>query len=134
MLIVRPIPDPNESADLCRTFGKAPDPDNMVYLAVEAESKEDRSPVLLGLCRFTLKNGKNEIVSLDYAEGTHDTEALIITARAVMNFAFRCSVKTFYASDEVPDELSSALGFRRVGGRLAIDLEEFYKSPCNYRA
>ena len=134
MLIVRPIPDPVQAADLCRSFGLTPDPDNMVYLAAEAESKDDVSPVLLGLCLFTLKGGKDEIVSLVYADGTHDTEALIIMARAVMNFAYRCSVKTLYASDSLPEELSSALGFRRVGGRLAIDLEEFYKSPCSFGA
>ena len=28
MLIVRPVPDPDESADLCRTFGRTPDPES----------------------------------------------------------------------------------------------------------
>ncbi len=134
MLIVRPIPDPEEAEKLCKLFGRPYAPDIMVYYAVEAEDRDDDSPTALGLCRFTLRDGKNEIVSLDHAEGSCDTEALIITARAVMSFMYRCAVKTAYASDDVPDDLSASLGFRRIGGRLVLDLEEFYKSPCEYHA
>ncbi len=133
MLIVKPVPDQDAAARLALEFGREPDPDTMTYYAVDAKDQDDESPAPLGLCRFTLRGGRDEIVSLDYAEGTHDTEALIITARAVMSFMYRCSVKKAYASDDVPEELSSALGFRREGGRLSIDLEEFYKSPCGYR-
>ena len=134
MLIVRPLTDPNDAERSCRFFGRPSNPDVLTFLAVEAKDQNDKSPIPLVLCRFTLKGGKDEIVSLDYAKGVHDTEALIITARTVMNFMYRCSVKTVYLSEEISEDLALSLGFRKVNGRFAIDLEEFYKSPCGYRA
>ena len=134
MLIVKPIPDHDAASELCRSFGRPYDPEIMVYYATDAKDTDDPDPKPLGLCRFTLRGGKDEIVSLDYAEGTHDTEAIIITARAVMSFMYRCSVKIAYASDDVPEELTTLLGFKKTDGRFSIDLEEFYKSPCSYRA
>lgn len=132
MLIIKPVTDRNDAEKICSLFGRPCDPDVMIYFAVDAKSPDDKDPSPLGLCRFTLRGGKDEILSLDYAAGTHDTEALIIAARTVMSFMYRCSVKTVYASDEISDELVSALGFRKTEGRPEIDLEEFYKSPCSY--
>ncbi|MBQ6262072.1 MAG: hypothetical protein IJK58_00980 [Clostridia bacterium] len=133
MLIVRPVSDPDESARLCLEYGRTPGSDVMAYHAVEAKDPDDGSPVSLGLCRFTLADGKDEILSLDFAAGTHDAEAMIITARAVMSFMHRCGVKTVYASDDIPDELIAPLGFGMTEGRLSLNLEEFYKSPCHYK-
>ncbi len=132
MLIVRPVPDPEKAKKLCDEFDRPYDPDVMTYYAFESEDETGKDAKSLGLCRLTLKGGRNEIISLDYAKGTKDTEALIITARAVMNFMYRCEVRTAYLGDGVPDELSSLLGFERMNGRRAIDLFEFYKSPCRY--
>lgn len=130
MLVVKPIPDRDAARALSGSFGRDKDESTMAYFAVEAG--EDGKTELLGLCLFSLKDEKNEILSLDYAEGTHDDEAMIIMARTVLNFMYRCEVKKAYISDSVDPELVKKLGFRREGNRLALDLEEFYKSPCGY--
>ena len=132
MLIVRPVADPESAEEICRLFGRTPDPDIMAYLAVDAEDPDDKDPAPLVLCRFTLKGGKNEIVTIDRFDGTNDTEALIITARTVMSFMYRCAVKTVFASDDVPEDDALLLGFKRTDGKPFINLEEFYKSPCHY--
>lgn len=130
MLVVKPIPDRDAARGLALRFGRETDDSVMAYFA--AETEEDGKAELLGLCLFTLKDGRNEILSLDYAEGTHDVEAMIIMARTVMNFMYRCEVKIARISSSVDPGLAEALGFRKVGDGFEIDLEKFYESHCGH--
>lgn len=68
------------------------------------------------------------------APGIDDEEALLIMARTVLNFMYRCSVGKVTADvSQIAPTLAKKLGFSRDGdGALSLDLVEFYKSPCKF--
>ena len=80
-----------------------------------------------------MKGGVNRIEYLKSADGIDDEEAMIIMARTVMNFMYRCEVKrvTIDMSCTAP-ELVKKLGFTPDGDEMALDLVEFYKAPCKF--
>ncbi len=132
MLIVKPVTDKKEQRNLCEICGAGYEDHLMAYRAVEGEPGEEENGVLLGICQISLKDGENEIKTLAYAPGTHDTEAMIIMARAAMNFMYRCEVKKVRIFSGTDTDLIRSLGFKERDGEFVIDLEEFYKSPCSY--
>ena len=67
------------------------------------------------------------------AEGINDEEAMIIMARTVMNFMYRCEVKRLSVNPVgVSEKFIKKLGFRKDETEYYIDLSDFYKSPCSY--
>ncbi len=133
MLIVKPVTDKDEQRRLCGVFGAGYEDHLMAFLAVEGEPGEEKSGKLLGLCQISLRDGENEIRTLVRAPGTDDTEAMIIMARAAMNFMYRCEVHEVRISPSTDPALIRELGFRQRDGEYVIDLDEFYKSPCSYK-
>ena len=135
MLTVRPINDPPKDIAVFRSFGIELNDGEMAYYAAEVdESDLDSKDRLLGLCVFSLKNGRNEIVYLNSAEGTDDEESLFIMGRAVMSFMYRCGVKTARISSNVSDKIADSLGFDIGSDERSIDLEDFFDSPCRHNS
>ena len=128
MLIVKPLSDPGKARKIYEAFGRSAEDGIMGYYAEEAD--EDGSKKLLGLCLFTLSGGKDEIVVLEYAVGTHDDEAMIIMARAVLSFMYRCGVKSAKISSSVDGGLIGKLGFTSEDGVFSLDLVKFYGERC----
>ncbi len=130
MLAVKPLPDREKAGSICRRFGTDYSDEVFVYYAAEVDEGDlSSTDNLLGLCTFTLSNGLNEILFLDYAPGTHDTEAVIILSRAVMSFMNRCGVKTVKLSESISEEICSSLALRIEDNR-SVDLDSFFESPC----
>ena len=133
MLAVKPVPVATLAAELCE-FCKVPyNSGAFTYFAADVNEDDTKINHIIGVCTFTMKGGVNRIDYLVSAEGIDDEEAMIIMARTVMNFMYRCEVEEVCASsDGVSDELRKKLGFLRNGESCPIDLKEFYKSPCKY--
>lgn len=133
MLAVKPVPLPSLAEELC-SFCKVPySADSYTYFAADVNEDDTKINHIIGVCTFTMKGNVNRIEYLTPAEGIDDEEAMIIMARTVMNFMYRCEAGEVTVSDGgVSDELKRKLGFTRNGETLPIDLGEFYKAPCKY--
>ncbi len=133
MLAVKPVPDSAVAAGLCE-FARIPyDPSAFTYFAADVNEDDTRVNHIIGVCTFTMRGGVNRIEYLREAEGIDDEEAMIIMARTVMNFIYRCEADTVSVStDGVSSHMIKKLGFREKDGEYTINLKKFYISPCKY--
>lgn len=132
MLLVKPVIDKSVQLSLCELCGVLFNDDAYAYFA--ADTNEDATKInhIIGICQFSMHNGENIITDLSYAPQTEDEEAMIIMARTVMNFMYRCEVAKVYISSNVDEKLIQKLGFKKEDGNFELDLNEFYKSPCRF--
>ncbi len=133
MLIIRPIQEAAAHEALGAKCGCGFQADALAYGAFDADESTHEKRFDIGICRLTI-HGEAVITALRVADGISDDEALMIMARTAMSFVYRCGFPhIFMAESACTDELTKALGFRKnEDGRWAIDLAEFYKSPCHY--
>ena len=133
MLTVKPVPVHEIAEELC-TFCNIPySTDVYTYFAADVNEDDTKINHIIGVCTFIMKGGVNRIEYLTPAVGIDDEEAMIIMARTVMNFMYRCEADKVTVSEYgVSEEMKKKLGFIRNGEVLPIDLNEFYKSPCKY--
>ena len=136
MLVIRPIQEKTLQNELTERCGAVYDADSLAYAAYDCEDDGESVRALLGVCQFAFRSGYGSINALRPAPDTSDREALMIMARTAMNFLYRCGYPRAVMEDGAADtELTDSLGFRcDDDGKNAIDLIEFYKSPCHYRA
>lgn len=129
MLKVNPVNDDSVGELLDKSFDYKAEEGSFRFLASDVNDDDTEVNCLIGYCVCTMNREKNEISLLKEFEGVKDDEAMIITARSVMNFMYRCEVKTVTMTD---GHWAEKLGFRMSGGKYSLDLDEFYKSPCQY--
>lgn len=133
MLAVKPVPQAELAAGLCELTGIPYDPQAYTYFAADVNEDDTKINHIIGVCTFIMRGGVNRIEYLREAEGICDEEAMIIMARTVMNFMYRCEVDTVSVStDGVSAHMIKKLGFREKDGEYTIDLKKFYISPCKY--
>ena len=133
MLAVKPIPETTTAKALCDFCAVPFDETSFTYFAADVNEDDTKINYIIGICTFTMKGGVNRIEYLKSADGIDDEEAMIIMARTVMNFMYRCEVERVTVSVEgVGDRMVKKLGFREEGGEYYIDLKKFYISPCKY--
>lgn len=132
MLAVKPIYDFNVKDELCRLCGVEHRTDSYAYFAADVNDDATKINFIIGVCVFNMKGENNVIEALRAAPGVEDEEAMIIMARAVMNFMYRAGVKKVRLNKD-GTSLSTAekLGFKE-SEKMTIDLAEFYKSPCKF--
>lgn len=132
MLAIKPIYDQELSKELCSLCGVEFKSDSYAYFAADVSDDAARINHIIGVCTFRMKGDDNIIESLCSAPGVCDDEALMIMARAVMNFMYRAGVENVRLAMRATDEsIAEALGFRSEEN-MTIKLPEFYKSPCRY--
>lgn len=132
MLLVKPIVDKSLHNSLCELCGSEFKKDSYAYFAADTNEDGTKINYVIGICQFSLHNGENIINDLAYAPDVEDEEAMLIMARAVMNFMYRCDVKRVFISENADDAFIRKLGFTAKDGKYSLDLEEFYKSPCSF--
>lgn len=134
MLIIRPIQEKQKHIELCDKCGCEFREDALAYIAFDADESTHEPRFDIGICQFTIHNDEGVITALKAACGVNDDEALMIMARAVMHFVYRCGFKYIYISDAAAgSSLINSLGFKSGNnGRHFIELEKFYESPCHY--
>lgn len=133
MLAVKPVMDAAVAKELCELCGVPFKNDSYTYFAADVNEDATKINHIIGVCTCRMKGNVNEIEAVTPAPGVDDEEALIIMARTVMNFMYRCEVKrvTIDMSCTAP-ELVKKLGFTPDGDEMALDLVEFYKAPCKF--
>lgn len=133
MLAVKPVADSTAAEELCRLCSVPYDSKAFTYFAADVDDRAERINHIIGVCTFTMKHGVNRIEYLRYAPGIDDEEAMIIMARTVMNFLYRCEADSVCANVQgVSPTLARKLGFLKDGESLSISLADFYAAPCKY--
>ncbi len=134
MLIVKPLHDAAAAEQLCTLCGAKYRADAYTYFAADVNEDATKLNHIIGVCACTIHGDDNTLALLRSASTVDDEEALIIMARTVLNFMYRCEVGTVFADEEnIENGLAEKLGFsRNAEGRLVLDLVEFYKSPCKF--
>ena len=106
MLEIKPIQTKEEQRDICQLCGVGFDPDCLAYGAKE-------NGKLLGVAQFRILGEYAVVYDLANAVGVYDTEALVITEKATLNFIDLCGIKEVILKN---------------GNR--INLEGYFESPC----
>ncbi len=133
MLAVRPVVDFDTAKGLCEFVGVPYSPENFTYFAADVNDDGTKLNFVIGICTFNMRGGICQIEYLKSAPEVEDDEALMIMARAVTNFMYRCEAKNVTLSDEgVSESLGRRLGFVRKDGKRQLDLEKFYNAPCKH--
>ena len=133
MLAVKPVTDIDIAREIC-DFCKIPfNADDFTYFAADVNEDATKLNYIIGVCTFKMKGNINRIEYLKEADGINDEEAMIIMARTVMNFMYRCQVIDVQINDNnVSSEFIKKLGFQKTDESYTINLPDFYKSPCSY--
>lgn len=133
MLAVKPIPDNEISREICEHCGVPYDTESFTYFAADVNEDATKLNYIIGVCTFKMKGDVNRIEYIKEADGIDDEEAMIIMARTVMNFMYRCQVVDVGINEKnVPEDFIKKLGFRKTEKGYCINLPDFYKSPCSY--
>jgi len=133
MLAVKPVMDAAVARELCELCGVPYKADSYTYFAADVNEDATKLNFVIGVCTCRMKGNVNEIEALKAAPGVEDEEALIIMARTVMNFMYRCEVKRVTIDERFTEEgLAKKLGFTPDKDELSLDLVEFYKAPCKF--
>ena len=133
MLAVKPVQDLGIANELCALCGVPYKADSYTYFAADVNEDGTKINHIIGVCTLRMKGDINEIESLMPAPGVEDEEAMLIMARTVMNFMYRCEVKSITLADGyISPELTRKLGFSLKDGKYGINLVEFYKAPCKF--
>lgn len=134
MLLVKPLHDGSAAKELCELCGAQYHDDTYTYFAADVNEDATKINHIIGVCACKIKGNDNILTLLRYAPNVEDEEALIIMARTVLNFMYRCKVDRVFADEtDIVPSLAEKLGFTRsVDGRLSLNLVEFYNSPCKF--
>lgn len=109
MFKVHPVADPCRLQSVCAACGITPQADAFAY-----EMNDCESGALMGVAQFDIGAGEAKLLNLVASPGTHDTEAMFILGRAVLNFIDLCGVHLCLAPERAADvRLLHAIGFRR---------------------
>lgn len=130
MLYIRPIMDKTLQKELCERSGAIYNEDFFAYFASESADCGETIDRYLGILQFSI-NKSAKLETITQMPGIDDEEAMIIMARAAMSFIYRdCGIERLYVSERIDFELAEKLGFDKSNG--VMDLESFFKSPCQY--
>ena len=134
MFQVTPVRSREVQAELAASVGCPFFENTFAFCAVELSDDAAEVRGLIALCQFTYSPEEAVIKSVGIMPGSEGDEAVTVLVRGVMAFLNRAEIPFVYAEDTAasPEQLK-AWSFRRgEDGRLGIDLQKFYKSPCHY--
>lgn len=127
MLKIKPEFDENIRASLCAMCGTDDVPGSLFYSIEEVGSGVKKYDV--GICVFRLTVNGGEIIKLKNVSGCFDVDALVIAARAALDFIESHSKNKTALLLEENEYLAKALGFIKIGGVYRVDLTDYFK-PC----
>ena len=134
MFQVTPVRSRDLQAEMAASVGCPFFDNTFAFCAVELSDDAKKVRGLIALCQFTYSPEEAVIKSVGVMPGSEGDEAVTVLIRGVMSFLNRAEIPFVYADDTAatPEQLK-AWSFRRCeDGRLGIDLQKFYRSPCHY--
>ena len=138
MLIIRKVLDRALQKDLCEGCGVRYLENAMAYYAVESDDPNGTNAKNLALLQFTIGPGGAKFENITAFPDVNDPEAMILISRTAMEFLnAACRIEHLQIEKGAAEEiLIKTLGFKKREGLdvYDINLEEFYRSPCDYLA
>ncbi len=133
MLVIKPIENKNLQKEMLLKAGKAYRETALAYAAYDCEDDGETVRFPIGVCQFSLSDGKGVIDALCPFPGVEDEEALMIMARACTSFLFRCGFKTAVLQPNAADPiLANKLEFVfKEDGTAEFDVFAYYTGPCH---
>ena len=129
MLIIKPVQEKTDQDKFCAECGVSYEPDALCYAAWVDEK-------LVGICQFKPMAGGAHIIDLVRAKGTDDLDALFIMGRQTMNIIDLHGVHECWFDDtavaKTSADFAKSLGFIEKNGKLWVDLNGFFNSPCEH--
>ena len=122
MLQILPVKEKETQQLYCEKLGIEYDADQMAYAAFDNDE-------FRGISLFRILGKDCVIYNITLCEGISDHLAQYLLAKAPMNCADLCGIKTaiFKHSDTA---LAKELGFTEQNGTLSVDLEGYFTTPC----
>ena len=127
MLKIKPEFENEVRETLCGLCGTEDMPEALFYSITEVKNGEKQYDV--GVCIFRLTKDGGEILKLKNVKGCYDLDALVIAARAALDFIERSSKSKTALLHENNEYLAKMLGFVNIGGVYRVDLTDYFK-PC----
>ena len=122
MLQILPVRDKDTQKDYCDKLAIEYDADLMAYAAFDGEE-------FRGLSLFRILGKDCVIYKIKLRDGISDHLAQYLLAKAPMNFAELCEIKTAIFKDE-DNSLAKELKFTEKDGVLSVSLEDYFTTPC----
>ncbi len=123
MLEILPVKEKSEQEEYCKTVGIDYDPDMMAYAAYD-------NKIFRGISLFRIVGKDCVIYKIKLIDGVDDYLASYLLAKAPLNFADLCGVKSAIFADE-NKKLAGDLEFLEKDGVYTLSLEGYFTTPCS---
>ncbi len=123
MLEILPVKTKEEQKEFCEKVGIDHDPDMMAYAAYD-------NKVFRGISLFRIVEKDCVIYKIKLLDGIDDYLASYLLAKAPLNFADLCGIKTAIFADE-DKKLAGDLEFLEKDGVYTLCLENYFTTPCS---
>ena len=133
MLVIKPIENKSIQKEMVETVASTYREAALAYAAYDCEEDGETVRFPIGVCQFSLSEGKGIIDTLRPFSGVDDEEALMIMARACTSFLFRCGFKTAVLLPQAAERsLANKLEFIfNEDGTADFDVFGYYTGPCH---
>lgn len=123
MLEITPVKTKEEQKEFCEMVGIPHDPDMMAYAAFDNKT-------FRGVSLFRIVGKDCVIYKIKLLDGIEDYLATYLLAKAPLNFAEMCGIKTAVFKDD-DKKLALDLEFLEKDGQLCLSLENYFTTPCS---
>lgn len=122
MLKITPVHTKEAQAEYCALTNTEFNADEMCYAAFDDDK-------FIGISLFRIIGQSCIIYTVKLTEGTDDHLAVYLLAKAPMNFADLCGIKTAVFKDS-NTALAKELKFTETDGVYTLNLEGYFTTPC----
>ena len=123
MLEILPVGTKEEQKDLCEKVGIDHNPDMMAYAAYD-------NKIFRGISLFRIVGTDCVIYKIKLLDGIDDYLARYLLAKAPLNFADICGIKTAIFED-CDKKLALDLEFLEKDGAYRLSLDGYFTTPCS---
>ena len=122
MLEIKPVQSKADQEKYCAMCGIVYDPEAFAYAALDER-------VFVCVSQFRIMEQAGYIYDIAEPPGADDLEAVILTARATLNFIDLCGTPRACIRTEYRD-LPRLLGFTQADGEWTLELRGYFDGPC----
>lgn len=122
MLKITPVREKEKQKEYCEKCGLPYDADQMCYAAFDDDE-------FRGISLFRIIDKLCVLYEMKLLDGIDDYLAIYLLAKAPLNFADTCGIKTAVYRGE-NEKLAKALEFEDKDGIYTLSLEGYFTTPC----
>ena len=123
MLEIKPVRTKEEQKEFCALVGIDDNADMMAYAAFD-------NKIFRGVSLFRIVGKDCVIYKIKLLDGIDDYLATYLLAKAPLNFAEMCGIKSAIFKDD-DKKLALDLEFLEKDGEYRLSLENYFTTPCS---